>query len=224
MMKNQVWREKCSTKKVSLLINKGIIMNNLVIHSSATAQWHALVGEAEQACSAHLGEELESYLVFLLMRYTESPEIANSVLALEYLQSMETVGHLREAQLRDVGDKCLLYSGLFPARAQRRRVTVSYYVKLGASAYATLANVLAQLKAHLFHNLAQQFVKMMDVLQAMRELGTGQPCLQPLHALELWTSTGSQHALQNLSQYTQATPVKIELISTTPTHLKPYAH
>ena len=111
-------------------------MESLVIQPSATAQWHALVGEAEQACATRLGEELESYLVFLLMRYTESPEIANSVLALDYLHSMEAIGHLRETQLREVGDKCLLYSGLFPARAERRRVNSSYYVKLGMGAYS----------------------------------------------------------------------------------------
>jgi hypothetical protein len=200
-------------------------MESLVIQPSATAQWHALVGEAEQACATRLGEELESYLVFLLMRYTDSPEIANSVLALDYLHSMEAIGHLRETQLREVGDKCLLYSGLFPARAERRRVNSSYYVKLGMGAYAALATALAQLKAKLFEDLSQQFVKLMDVLQTMRELGNGKPCLQPLQAMELWTETGSAHALQNLAQYTNASPVQIALISssTLPKN-KTYAH
>ncbi|MDD2815284.1 MAG: hypothetical protein PHP00_06035 [Thiotrichaceae bacterium] len=200
-------------------------MESLVIQPSATAQWHALVGEAEQACATRLGEELESYLVFLLMRYTDSPEIANSVLALDYLHSMEAVGHLRETQLREVGDKCLLYSGLFPARAERRRVNSSYYVKLGMGAYSALATALAQLKAKLFEDLSQQFVKLMDVLQTMRELGNGKPCLQPLQAMELWTETGSAHALQNLAQYTNASPVQIALISssTLPKN-KTYAH
>jgi len=200
-------------------------MESLVIQPSATAQWHALVGEAEQACATRLGEDLESYLVFLLMRYTESPEIANSVLALDYLHSMEAIGHLRETQLREVGDKCLLYSGLFPARAERRRVNSSYYVKLGMGAYAALATALAQLKAKLFEDLSQQFVKLMDVLQTMRELGNGKPCLQPLQAMELWTETGSAHALQNLAQYTNASPVQIALISssTLPKN-KTYAH
>lgn len=200
-------------------------MESLVIQPSATAQWHALVGEAEQACATRLGEDLESYLVFLLMRYTESPEIANSVLALDYLHSMEAVGHLRETQLREVGDKCLLYSGLFPARAERRRVNSSYYVKLGMGAYAALATALAQLKAKLFEDLSQQFVKLMDILQTMRELGNGKPCLQPLQAMELWTETGSAHALQNLAHYTNASPVQIALISssTLPKN-KTYAH
>ena len=198
-------------------------MESLVIQPSATAQWHALVGEAEQACATRLGEELESYLVFLLMRYTDSPEIANSVLALDYLYSMEAIGHLRETQLREVGDKCLLYSGLFPARAERRRVNSSYYVKLGMGAYSALATALAQLKAKLFEDLSQQFVKLMDVLQTMRELGNGKPCLQPLQAMELWTETGSAHALQNLAQYTNASPIQIALISS-PSKNKTYAH
>ena len=59
-------------------------MSELVIHTSATAEWLSLVNEAESAAALHLDEEMQSYLVFLLMRFTESPELAASVLAMEY--------------------------------------------------------------------------------------------------------------------------------------------
>ena len=115
-------------------------MSELVIHTSATAEWLSLVNEAESAAALHLDEEMQSYLVFLLMRFTESPELAASVLAMEYLQSMRSQGRVGQDQLRNVGDKCLLYSGLFPERAERRRVKISYFVDLGRSAYQQLSD------------------------------------------------------------------------------------
>jgi len=186
-------------------------MNTLVIHPTATAQWYSLIQEAEHACHAQLGEELQSYLVFLLMRYASASDLAATVIALDYLSTFETQGHLRQQQLREVGDKCLLYSGLFPGRAERQRVRISYYVAVGKSAYTILAHSLAGVKSQIFESLSYQFVLLMDVLQATRELDSAQPALQPLAAMELWSDTDSQHALATLSRYTQGTPIKTPL-------------
>lgn len=186
-------------------------MDKLVIQPTELAQWHALIHEAEGICHTQLGEELQSYLVFLLMRYTAKSELANAILALEYLNSLQSSGKLREEQLRDVGDKCLLYSGLFPGYAQRRRVKISYYVYLGISAYNSLAHSLAGVKAKIFNKLSEQFVLLTDILHAIREVNTDKPTLQPLQAMELWHDTGSAHAFVTLSRYTQAIPVKLSV-------------
>jgi hypothetical protein len=85
-------------------------MDKLIIQPTAMAEWHSLVLEAEVASSLELGEELESYLVFLLLRFSARPEMAQSILALEFLQSLHTLGEKRLEQLRDLGDKCLLFS------------------------------------------------------------------------------------------------------------------
>ena len=45
-------------------------MKSLVLQPTDTAQWHALVAEAQHACQHTLTETLESYLVFMLMRFT----------------------------------------------------------------------------------------------------------------------------------------------------------
>ena len=184
-------------------------MSELVIHTSATAEWLSLVSEAESAAALHLDEEMQSYLVFLLMRFTESPELAASVLAVEYLQSMHARGRVGHDQLRNVGDKCLLYSGLFPERAERRRVSISYFVDLGRSAYQQLSDRLEHGAAAMYHQLANAFVSLMDVLQTMRTLGDRANQLDPVHAFELWRHTGSQAALRILRDRTQATPLFI---------------
>jgi hypothetical protein len=206
-----------------IVIVKEVEMDTLVLQPTAVAQWHALINEAEQACAAQLDEELQSYLVFLLMRYIGASDIANSVLALEYLNSFNLEGHLRETQLQDVGDKCLLYSGLFPGRAERRRVHISYYVNLGVSAYGAMSASLAGVRARMFSDLSAHFVNLMDILHAMRELGSNPPFLQPLQAMELWQDTGSPHAYQTLTRYSQAVPVAGAMAHATTVRLGPNA-
>ena len=184
-------------------------MPELLVHTSATEEWLSLVHEAETASEHHLDEEMQSYLVFLLMRFTEKPELAASIMAVEYLQSMQSSGRIGHNQLRNVGDKCLLYSGLFPERAERRRVKISYFVDLGRSAYHQLSDRMEHSAAAMFLNLADAFVSLMDILQTMRALGSPAKQLSPFNAFELWRDTGSQVALRTLRKNTQADPLLI---------------
>ena len=171
-------------------------MESLVLQPTAAAQWQSLVKEAESSSHCQLEEDLESYLVFLLMRFTGEKNIAARVLTLDYLHAMHEVGQVQRSQLRDVGDLCLLHAGLFPLRAQRRRVSISYFVGLGRSAYLHLAGRMPHSSAGTYAHLADGFVQLMDILQAMRTLH-GQPSLlEPLVAHELWSDTGSHHAHQ----------------------------
>jgi hypothetical protein len=181
-------------------------MADLILEPTSTAQWHALVSEAEAVSARRLDETLESYLVFLLMRFVARPDLAGRVLAIDYLRGSAANGQMQEAQLRDVGDQCLLFSGLYPQRAERRLVRVSYYVELGRGAYGQLAERLRHAGAQMYQQLCQGFVALMDVLQAMRSLD-GTAHLAPLQSLELWADTGSQQALRTLRAHTEATPV-----------------
>jgi len=180
-------------------------MRSLILHPTSTALWYALLNEAQQTCAIHLKEDIESYLVFLLMRFTDNPNVASSVLGLEFLQGHQRLMNRQyHHQLRDVGDKCLLYAGLFPGRAVKKRVKLSYFVRLGQSAYATLSHSLIT-HEELFNKLQNEFVRMTDVLQAMRE--QSDPTLDLLQSLEHWHDTGSQRAWQRIQQATGALPV-----------------
>ena len=44
-------------------------MTRLILEPTSVAQWQALVREAQSECNCNLDETLESYLVFLLMRF-----------------------------------------------------------------------------------------------------------------------------------------------------------
>lgn len=183
-------------------------MPSLLLNSTPTAQWLEIVHEAQAAADCQLDEALESYLVYLLMRFTDRPELVDAVLALEYLNSMALAGRERRDRLRDVGDRCLLYSGLFPQRAECRCVRIGYFVDLGRSAYQQLAESLEYRPGELYADLARAFVSLMDVLQMMREIGMGRPCLDALTAARSWSDSNSRYALRVLRQITDAVPVK----------------
>jgi hypothetical protein len=127
-------------------------------------------------------------------------------LALDFLEAFQQSHPQRSEALRDVGDQCLLFSGLFPRRAERRRVRVSYYVKLGRSAYQNLADSLNK-TADLFARLAEEFIVAMDTLQAIRVLGQQTTGLLPAQAYELWQDTASRQAYAEVVRQTGGQPV-----------------
>ncbi|SRR5579883_966968 len=177
----------------------------LLVNSTPIALWHDIIHEAEHSCAITLHEDVESYLVFLLVRYTNKPEMTKHIMAYEFLTGLKRIGEMNKQQaLQDVGDKCLLFTGLFPKIAAKRLVKVSYFVNIGKSAYETISKK----QDDLYYSLAHQFVPLMDVLQSVRRYSSVYPDLLPLEAYELWNETGSQRALSVLRQYTKGSPIK----------------
>ena len=147
------------------------MMRRLVLHPTQTAQWHSLVCDAEKASNLYLDEDLQSYLVFLLMRFLDKPDMAAKILAREYLDSLLSSGQRQQEQLRNVGDVCLLHAGLFPRRALRKRVSENYFTELGCGAYEHLSMLLEHEFAGIYHRLSQSFESLRDLLKTMRQLG-----------------------------------------------------
>lgn len=70
--------------------------------------------------------------------------------------------------LRDVGDKSLLFCGLFPGMAEKKHVNLNYFSEMGQAAYLTISELHQRENAHLFLQLSTQFTMLQQVLQAMR--------------------------------------------------------
>ncbi len=182
-------------------------MNRIFTEPSATAQWQQLVHEAETQAHLTLNETLESYLVFTLMRFTQRPQLLQGIMAMEFLNGLNEQGVRRHDNLRDVGDQCLLFAGLFPQNARRRLVRIGYFVSLGRSAYQQIHDDQQHTTFKLYGLLAADFIAMMDVLLAMRSINPHHEQLAPLEAFELWEQTGSQQARRSLARRTRATPI-----------------
>ena len=142
-------------------------MSQLILHPTDISQWHALVNEAQASTQLILPENTESYLVFLLMRFSQSPELAESVLAVDFLNSMQAEGSRQVGLLREVGDKSLLLSGLFPGIAEKRHVKLRYFTDMGQAAYLTVSELEGDEEAALYHELSRQFTQLKDILNAL---------------------------------------------------------
>lgn len=143
-------------------------MKPLILHPTDISQWHALVNEAQASTRLILNEVTESYLVFLLMRFSQGPKLIESVVALDFLESMKKPRQLQVELLRDVGDKSLLFCGLFPGIAEQRHVSLSYFADMGQAAYLTAGELQDRESAELYFQLSAQFVTLRQILQAMR--------------------------------------------------------
>lgn len=187
-------------------------MTLLLNSTTPLSLWHEMIHEAESVCETVLKEELESYLVFLLMRFTNKPQFSKHILATEFLAGLKKPANQQEYALQNVGDQCLIYTGLFPKHAVRRHVKVSYFINLGQSAYSNISRT----KNDLYSLLSNHFVSLMDILQAMRQYSKKNPDLLPLEAYDLWQETGSKRALTILKQYTNGTPLMIDIREKSP--------
>jgi hypothetical protein len=143
-------------------------MSKLILYPTDTTQWYALVNEAQAATQVILNEDTESYLVFLLMRFSHFSEWVEATVALDFLKSIHAVLPRRIELLRDVGDKSLMFSGLFPEIAARRHVHVNYFTEMGQSAYLTASELQSNERSDLYFQLSQQFINLQTILQSLR--------------------------------------------------------
>lgn len=147
-------------------------MNSLKPKQTITAEWHALVTDAMMQSGQPVDEPLKHYLIITLDHYSTDSQLSSVVIAIDFLQGLETFGRLGCIQLRQVGDRCLLLAGLFPEQAIKKHVTNKYYISIGRQAYDVLAHVSMQTAYdnELFHKLSDQFVSLTTILQTMRHI------------------------------------------------------
>jgi len=166
-----------------------------VVHSTSFILWHDMIKQAEERCSIELNHDLEAYLISLLIRYTNKPELAKQVFAILFLRAMQLHENQRNLLLQQVGDHCLVLTGLFPKAAEKRNVKITYFVELGRTAYTAITG-----QTHdLFDSIGGQFVVLMDILQSLRPNDT----LLPLDAYNQWYELGSKRSLSILKGYTK---------------------
>lgn len=137
--------------------------------------WQALVHEAGARAGCALDESRESYLVFVLLRHQRDGQLLARTQALDWLRSQAQTGAVREESLREVGDRCLLIAGLFPALAERRHVNVRYFMDIGRSAYLDIADTGRSAYAALFRQLAATYEELVCTLRAVRPDMIGVP-------------------------------------------------
>ena len=136
----------------------------ILTESTSLALWYGAVQEAQTDCHIALKTDVESYLVFKLMRYTNNPRLAREIMASQFLEGVNSPLHQRGQILQNVADQCLLITGLFPDLAERRRVKIRYYIEMGQISY----EVISRRNNDIFSLLSKQFLLLIDVLHSFR--------------------------------------------------------
>jgi len=134
------------------------------------AEWHHLVTEAEKRTGFQLDEAVENYVVITLDAFTTNPDLASTVVAVDFLKNLNIESVRNLEMLRQVGDQCLILSGLFPERVKRKLVSADYFIQIGKRAYHVLSvtRISWKLDRGLFFQLSENFITVTDILQAMR--------------------------------------------------------
>lgn len=145
-------------------------MAKLTVRKSTLSIWYDVVLEAQDSSRILLPESAEYYLVSLLLRYTDQPDFVDNVLGKLYLESQGKRPAASRASLRDVGDQCLLFAGLFPEHAERRRVNPDYFSELGKVAYSQLADYDQKGFTGIFKELLTYFDSMIATLHTLKHL------------------------------------------------------
>ncbi len=147
-------------------------MNLQTSNSKNLAAWQTLVDEAANRAGYHCNEVIESYLVLTLDHFTTDKHLSSAVVAIDFLLGLNSLGRESGLKMRRVGDECLLLAGLFPERAERKHVSLEYFIKMGQAAYSILTNAHFQwvYDPKLFSQLSEEFPNLILVLQSMRNI------------------------------------------------------
>lgn len=160
-------------------------------------EWNSLIKEAQVRCKYALEEELEAYLCFMLMEYFQDKTLLDSAIGEQFIQSINLSGSTQKHQLKTLGDKCLLITGLFPGQIMRRSVSSNYFSHLGQTSYDQLAHLETTQLDTLYHNLAKDFYFLTEVLLALRPNDIHHPLQDnPQLAYNIWQETKSEYMQQ----------------------------
>lgn len=163
---------------ITILKKPDISLDASIFEPTATATWVEFVKTGEARAGHALSEDLESFLVFTLMRFVRRTDLFSVVLAIEFLKaSTEYVGRKKEQALSEVGDVSLILAGLFPERTRRLGVSSSYFQEIGRLAFHELADSFATRRlgtyAELYRSVGEGFPLMTNVLLSAREEKAG---------------------------------------------------
>ena len=144
------------------------------------------------------------YVVQLLASFMQRPvtdaEDDEAPLAFRLAQALETGGSRQRTSLKQIGDLSLFVSGFFSDSLNRKLVDVDYYVSIGGTAYTALSRYETDTFSPVFAELAENFVRFVDVLSEVSERASCCSNADLLRLYERWLKTGSPRSAQLLTE------------------------
>ncbi len=166
------------------------------------------VGAAMASNRVAVEEHTAHYVVTLLTLFARSEALYDSAepgpghrpLALMLADAADApTAEVRSQALRRLGDVALFVAGCMAEGLDQKAVGVDYYVRMGGSAYRTLAHTLPDTArgrafAPVFAELASKFADVVDVLNEVSQASRACRDRDVLRLYERWLTTGSRRA------------------------------
>jgi hypothetical protein len=151
-------------------------MTQIKFEPSNMAHWYSLIAEAEYRTNYQPNDGIKSYLILTLDKFIQDNDLSTSIIGADFLIYIKELESGQREQLRDLGDQCLILAGLFPGHAEKRNVSVNYFIGIGQQAYLTVADkTKVKYDPVLFYDLGHQFKALTQLLHAMRLPGDFRP-------------------------------------------------
>jgi hypothetical protein len=177
-------------------------MRDAVVRRESAAEYFKELVEGALAHQRIAAGELTSfYVVNLLTGFLQRPaEEDNTPLAFRLAEALDAAGVRQRANLKQIGDLSLFISGFFADSLTRKLVDVDYYVSIGGTAYTALSRCEMDAFSPVFAELADNFVRFVDVLSEVSERASLGSNADLLRLYERWLRTGSRRSGQLLAE------------------------
>jgi hypothetical protein len=173
----------------------------VVRRESASEYFKELVEGALAHQRIAAGELTSFYVVNLLTGFLQRPaEEDQAPLAFRLAEALEAAGMRQRASLKQIGDFSLFISGFFGDSLHRKLVDIDYYVSIGGTAYTALSRHETDTFSPVFAELAENFVRFVDVLSEVSERASCCSNADLLRLYERWLKTGSRRSGQLLAE------------------------
>ena len=173
----------------------------VVRRESASEYFKELVEGALAHQRIAAGELTSFYVVNLLTGFLQRPaEDDQTPLAFRHAEALDAAGMRQRTSLKQIGDLSLFVSGFFADSLNRKLVDVDYYVSIGGTAYTALSRYETDTFSPVFAELADNFVRFVDVLSEVSERASLSSNVDLLRLYERWLKTGSRRSGQLLAE------------------------
>jgi hypothetical protein len=170
--------------------------------------FHDSVQTALRQQRVAVDDHTEHYVVNVLTMFARSEELFEKTpegvrlrpLAHMLAQASEAPTSVqRDDALRRLGDVSLFVAGFFAQSFARKLIDIDYHIAMGGRAYGTLADSMrgslrGQAFATIFLELAQNFQRLVDVLNEVAEMAYQHTDKDILRLYEIYLKTGSPRA------------------------------
>lgn len=172
----------------------------MILHNTENAYWYELVFQAQSQALISLDDDVLTYTALMLNRSVKETDIADTIIALEYLKALQKRTSSKIQQLKQVAEYSLILAALFPLITKKRNVSVEYYAQMSQNAYVDLACLTPThmpMLGSLYEKMVTVFEDVYSVLCVLRKLDNPPKDFDNHLAMSREQASSSGHGLKH---------------------------